>query len=838
MPRNLSPFSLRPIRGLARRVALTLAVLGLMAAGGMAAALSVLTHLEGQREAGDLVNDQRLLTQRAALLAEKLEQPASEAPLHRQRYRAELESAVHRLRDGSFQLILDNRLPVEVTSLYATAWDEETGVMARFHAAMLAVLNGDGATAGVNHREALLFNEEAARRHAQAAKAELERLRLRVLLAGAALLLVGAAAWGLGLHPVLRTVRGQVRRLSFLGDAIIDGGHGVLMLDGRGTIIYANAQAGRFSGHGEALAGLDLGRVLFSAHGQDSADAILQAAARDGWRGDARLIRQDGVAIWAEMVVWPVAGHDGFLVILFDATRRREAEARQRQARERLSAAVEAIDEGFALFDADDHLVVCNRGYGAHLPQLDPWLVPGVVFSDLLGHLWTMGVVETDLSQERFVAQRLAHFRAGHGASEMRLKDGRVLRATDRRTPEGGRVSVLADITVSANARQHLREALERAEAASGAKSAFLSAMSHELRTPLHTILGHAQLLETSAEGTLTPAQRRSVGQVVQSAQLLEEMIAQVLELSDLEAGKILVDTAVFDLAAVARDGVAAAAALALADKVTVRGHGFDRPVQVRGDGARMAEVLSYLLSNAVKFNRPGGTVEVGLAASGDDRVRLSVADSGQGIAVDRQGSLFQPFGAGAPAAGGGVGVGLSIARALVERMGGCIGFASVEGQGSTFWVDVPLAAGRPPVGELAGHVLLVDDDPLHRRVLELVEQANPDLHLWAAEDSVAAERILAQGYGFDLIVVDLSLGGSDGIELCQRLRGDPLRRFTPVVALTNAEQARSGAVTLTSLGFDAALAVPLEVAELSATLRRFCFKTENENAPALPPAR
>ncbi|KAF0222750.1 MAG: hypothetical protein FD176_2427 [Rhodospirillaceae bacterium] len=800
MSDNLPSRSVATVRALSGRAAALAVGLAVLLVAALALLLVSVSALNEEAEVLELVGGQRMMAQRAALLAEKLGRPG-ETALARQRYRNELEHVVERLRDEARRVIEHPDVPPEVVILFATAWDAESGVMARFHSAVQAVLAGRGGIDAINHREAMLFNEEVANRYRHHVADEVRDLKLvlggsfTILLGGLLLLFV------LVLRPAIAMVRQQISRQSALGEAIVQSGHGVLLLDDQGMIGFANAYAESLTEYGEGgLNGLDLGRLLFSAYGDDTADIILETAARTTWRGDVRIVRRTGVMIWAEMVVTAALSEGGYLVIFFDATARREAEAKLRQARERLAAAIEAVDDGFALYDAEERLVQCNRKYIALLPQLEPWLVPGTSFTSLIVHCWKLGLVDSELRAEQYTNLRLAQFRAGQGQSELRLRDGRILRATDRRTPEGGRVSVLADVTAINASRDHLRRALEQAEAANRSKNVFLSSMSHELRTPLNAIVGFAQLLEGTPDGTFGPSQRRSVGHILRAGKLLDELVQQVLELADLESGDVHLNQRDFDLAAVALDACGRLKERLRDDQLHLRLTGCDRPVGAHGDAQRMAEVLGHLLSNAIKYNRSGGSIDLSLDKAAG-KVRLAVRDSGNGIPPKLHDQVFQPFNrlGGEGAVVEGTGIGLTICRALIQQMGGMIGFSSTPGQGSTFWVELVAAQAEMDAFPLIGRVLYVQSSRGHQALMTQLSAANPGLTVQTVTSAIG-----------------------EAAELCQTLRGNPAARFVPVIAFSD-EESEGEANRLSALGFDASLGPQADLAEISALFRRYC---------------
>ena len=252
-----------------------------------------------------------------------------------------------------------------------------------------------------------------------------------------------------------------------------------------------------------------------------------------------------------------------------------------------------------------------------------------------------------------------------------------------------------AEISERTEAEKQMRLAKEHAETASRVKSDFLSSMSHELRTPLNAIMGFAQLLEIDDRPPLTDAQKTCIGHIIQSGAHLLELINDVLELERVEAGKL--ELAIEDVAPrlVVDDCIVLTEALARSRGVVVDDRSAGRTLPcVRADFVRFKQVLVNLLSNAVKYNREGGRVFVDCTEGDDSMIRVSVEDTGIGIPEERRSEVFERFarlGQGTEPVEG-TGIGLAVSKQLVDLMDGSIGFKSMLGAGSTFWVELPAA--------------------------------------------------------------------------------------------------------------------------------------------------
>jgi len=248
--------------------------------------------------------------------------------------------------------------------------------------------------------------------------------------------------------------------------------------------------------------------------------------------------------------------------------------------------------------------------------------------------------------------------------------------------------------------QQTITRARDEAERASRAKSEFLSAMSHELRTPLNAILGFAQLLANGRRDPLSARQQRQVAQIRSSGDHLLALINDILDLSRIEAGRLTLCLETIPLEAVCREALETLAPLARDADITLHGPAGDARPRVLADHTRLKQVLLNLLSNAIKYNRPAGRVEMAISEQART-ARVSIEDTGIGIAPERLGELFEPFNR-LEAEGStieGTGIGLALTRQLIERMQGRIGVTSERGAGSRFWIELPLA-DSPPAGE------------------------------------------------------------------------------------------------------------------------------------------
>jgi PAS domain S-box-containing protein len=339
------------------------------------------------------------------------------------------------------------------------------------------------------------------------------------------------------------------------------------------------------------------------------------------------------------------------------------------------------------------------------------------------------------------------------------------------------------------------------ADKANLAKSDFLSSMSHELRTPLNAILGFAQIME-SGTPTPTPAQQRSLEQILKAGWYLLELINEILDLALIESGTATMSHEAVALAEVMHECQAMVEPQAQKRGVVMRFPRFEFPYFVSADRTRLKQVLINLLFNAIKYNRPEGSVAVYHVLKSPNLIRISVRDTGLGMAPEQVAQLFQPFNRLGKEAGTeeGTGIGLVVTKRLVELMGGTIGVNSSVGAGSEFWFELSLTAApalaaqeaehaslsRPPVadGTPRRTVLYVEDNPAN---LELVEQLilrRPDLRLLSAADGILGVEF-ARTYLPEVILMDINLPGISGLEAMKILRADPTTAHIPIIALS-----------------------------------------------------
>lgn len=378
-----------------------------------------------------------------------------------------------------------------------------------------------------------------------------------------------------------------------------------------------------------------------------------------------------------------------------------------------------------------------------------------------------------------------------------------------------------------------LAAARDQAETASRAKSEFLSSMSHELRTPLNAIIGFAQILANSRRQPLGEKQHRQVSQIERSGQHLLCLINEVLDLAKIEAGQMTLSIEPISLAKVFNDACATLEPSAKAAGIRFRYTSPNDRWQVNADYTRTKQILLNLLSNAIKYNSANGAIDIAVAHL-SDCVRISVIDTGPGIAPERQHELFEPFNR-LDAEGGsieGSGIGLAITRELVERMNGRIGVESQLGQGATFWFTLPTASAdantnaaptpsvvrAPPRNAFT--LLYIEDNPTNQRLMEDIIDELGGIKLQIAPCAEVGLEIMRHCLPA-LVLMDIHLPGMDGYQALEAMRRDPQLQALPVVALS--ANALSGDIKRgLEAGFNAYLTKPLELDKLAATIAQF----------------
>jgi PAS domain S-box-containing protein len=560
-------------------------------------------------------------------------------------------------------------------------------------------------------------------------------------------------------------------------------------------------------------------------------------------------IRKDGSRFPAVVSVTALrdaqSGIIGYLLIGTDNTARKQVEAEQKLLDQRLR------DQQFytrSLIESniDALLTTDPRGIVTDVNQQMEALT-GCTRDELIGAPFKNYFTDPEWA-EAGIKRVLRESKVTDYELTARARDGRETVVSynlttfhDRDRKLQGVFATARDVTDRKRFEQTLQEnnvELERAKAAAEkanlAKSNFLSSMSHELRSPLNAILGFAQLINSDSPPP-TPAQTASIDQILHGGWYLLELINEILDLAQIESGRLALSLEPTSMAEVMFECQAMIEPQGQKRGIGMTFPRFDIPYFVDADRTRLKQVLINLLSNAIKYNRANGTVVVDCATSTPERIRVSVKDTGAGLPPDMLMQLFQPFNrlGQESSTEEGTGIGLVMSKRLVEMMGGVIGVDSTVGLGSVFWFELNSAAApriavdkAEPAGITEAQVqrgaplrtlLYVEDNPANLKLVEQLIARRPDMRLLSARDGNLGIQ-LAHANQPEVILMDINLPGISGIEALKILRADQATAHIPVVALSANAMPRDIEKGLQA-GFFRYLTKPIKVTEFMETL-------------------
>lgn len=525
-----------------------------------------------------------------------------------------------------------------------------------------------------------------------------------------------------------------------------------------------------------------------------------------------------------------------------------EAEAEAQRAQRRLGEAIETISEGFALYDAEDRLVICNSRYREMYAGLDVEIRPGVAYEEVIRAAAGAGLIpDANGHLDAWLSARLDRHHHPGGSYEQRRAGGRWMKISERATADGGCVGVFTDITeLKAREAQlgelvdRLADARDQATQATLAKSRFLANMSHELRTPLNAIIGLAEMLAEDAEDQALDEFHEPLDRILRAGRHLLELINDVLDLSKIEAGRLELHEEEIDLAALAGDVIGAARPLADRNGNRLV---LEQPAglgAIRADVTRLRQIILNLLSNACKFTRAGTvTLAVDCETAGGGWVRFRVSDTGIGMTREQLGRLFQEFtqaDSSTTRKYGGTGLGLAISQRLAALMGGTIAVESEPGVGTSFTVrlptdgttkpeEIPEPAPAPtsatdappaPVRRGADRVLVVDDDATVRDLMRrFLTREGFDV---ATAENGAEALVAARTLRPSVVTLDVLMPDMDGWSVLQAMKSDPELAGIPVIMVTIVDEKQKGI----ALGASEYLNKPIDRGRLAAILARF----------------
>jgi len=558
------------------------------------------------------------------------------------------------------------------------------------------------------------------------------------------------------------------------------------------------------------------------------------------WHGQIHNLAKDGSSYWVESTISPLLDKQGkpeqYFSIRTDITQ-------VKLSNSRFDMAVEATGDGIWDWNIITGKFVVSPLYRAML---------GFELRELETHIdeWEKSIHPGDAERIKKTLNDYFEHKTDSYKVELRLKckDGSwkwiLCRGTILTYDNAGQpltmIGIHSDITQRKEMELELLKERNEATKANEAKSEFLSSMSHELRTPLNAILGFGQLLEMDIDNSLSQGQKQSINYILSSGNHLLNLINDVLELSSIEAGEVDISTESVLLTDVIDDTLSLLSPIISKSdiKLSVLPN---TKLRVNADYRKLKQVLINLISNAIKYNKPNGSITVEWAQTEHQTVKIMITDTGIGIAKDKHDKVFSAFNRLGQETSviEGTGIGLMVTRDLIYLMKGDIGFKSTEGQGTSFWVELPLTSETDiietenslnevlnivdetkivKVQEVSKKALYVEDNPANRRLMESFFNQQPFQLEMVETGELGWETAMA--HNFDLILMDINLPGIGGRELARQLRETERYKNKPIFAVTAAAMKHD--IESAKGLFDYYLTKPLDLSELAQVLKKY----------------
>lgn len=512
---------------------------------------------------------------------------------------------------------------------------------------------------------------------------------------------------------------------------------------------------------------------------------------RLSYDGEARVRRDDGNYVWLRLRGIPIFNNSGKLLRLSgsidDIAALKLAEEALRASEESFRVTLDSAPVGIVLLSPEGRFLRANRamtemvGYShVELCMVDPRDLFPAAFDEDRAQIARLLAGDA----ERYEMEELLVPRSGKSFWAL-------VTASLSRNPDGSPRHIVKQVMDISE-----RKEMDRL------KSEFISVVSHELRTPLTAIRGSLGLMATAMSSSLPEKALQLVDIGYRNCERLIVLVNDILDMEKLAANRMVFESRNCDLISLLRQSLEANAPYAQKFGVTFALDVPDDTIEVFLDQNRLAQVLANLMSNAVKFSPPAGSIDISVSRS-EDRARVEVRDHGPGIPEDFKPQIFGRFmqaDSSVTRAKGGTGLGLHITRELVERMGGWIGFDSTPGEGATFWIEFPrvkpaasqVVPQHAPLLAESPRILVCDDDP---QAVEIVRSAleRSGCHVDAAYSLATARELLAK-YAYAAMTLDLLLPDGDGIAFFDELRSNPRTVDLPVIVISIAARERRDA--------------------------------------------
>lgn len=511
---------------------------------------------------------------------------------------------------------------------------------------------------------------------------------------------------------------------------------------------------------------------------------------------------------------------------------RRQLEVEAENQRMTILTAIETIPDGFALFDADDRLLLTNERYRGMFSGISHLLEPGTPLRDILfAQASADSEVHGDQTPEQWAQDRLRnHQKPNTRRSEVRIS-GAWVQVTKSKTPSGGTVAVYSDISSLIEKQAELEVAREGADTANEAKSRFLASMSHELRTPLNAIIGYSEMLIDDAQDAGDDTPIEDLERIKGSGQHLLALINDILDLSKIEAGKMEVYIERFEIAPLIEDVASTIRPIIEKNENTLVTQVNTSVAEMDTDKTKLRQNLFNLLSNAAKFTK-AGTINL-IVDDGGDTIDFTIRDDGIGMTQEQKSRLFEAFmqaDSSTTRNYGGTGLGLAIVKQFTEMVGGTVDVETAPGKGSSFTLRFPKSlpatdkdAAVADNSGMRGCILVIDDDPKARQAMTDLLDAEGYASILAHDANTGLE--LATKHRPDAIVLDIIMPGRDGWSVLSALKADPALCEIPVILATVLGDRDMG------LAFGAVdhLTKPIDAQRLVDTLAAFAGGSDRE---------